>query len=168
MKKKASALLCMMGILGMIFLFSGCGGEEKGPACIDIVRACSAAADKGTFDTWTGYGETLYEDSFSTMYGIQYDMLKDGAILYTQEGGKADEISIMRLKNMEDLSLVKEKLSDRIAERKHLFEGYKPEEVSKLDSAYVIAQDNYVALLIGDQNQKLETQIRTAISQGVE
>lgn len=167
MRKRLSALLCVTLLTGVFCGLSACKASEQGPACVEIAKACSAVAEEGTFDIWASYGEDLYKDSFSNMYGVGYDMLEDGAILYTEEGGKADEISIMKLKKTEDVSLAKDKLEERIAERKHLFEGYKPEEVSKLEGAYVFAQGNYAVLLISKSNQKFETEIRTMISQGV-
>ena len=160
-------LFCVTALIGALCGLSACKATGQGPDCADLVKACSAVADEGTFDIWASYGEDLYKDSFRNMYGVQYDMLEDGAILYTQEGGKADEISVMKLKKAEDVSLAKEKLSERIGERRHLFEGYKPEEVSKLENAYVFSQGNYVVLLISEKNQKFETEIRTAISEGV-
>ncbi len=165
MKKQALVILCL--IIGCGILTS-CGAGSKEVSCIDIVKACSQIADKGSFDTYTTYGEDLYKDSFDTMYGVQYDMLDDGAVLYTESGGKADEISIMHLKNNADVSIAKRKLEDRISERRNMFANYKPEEVSKLDSAYVIVQGNYVVLIISDDNQKFETEIRKNISKEAE
>ncbi len=149
----------------LVSALAGCGGGAgKGVACLDIVKACSQVAEEGTFDTWASYGEEVYDSSFSTMYGVQYDMLDDGAILYTGEGGLADEISIMRLKDAGDISIAKQKLEERIDERRKTFAGYKPDEMSKLDNAYVMIQGNYVALLISDDNQRFEAEIRRVIS----
>ena len=53
----------------------------------------------------------------------------------------------------------------RIEDRKNQFSGYKPEEVYKLDNAIVMVQGRYVALIIGEDPQMLESGIREAISQ---
>lgn len=165
MKKRVFVLLCVVFLVGTL---SGCSNQDVGASCNEIVKACSDVAEEGSFDIWVSYGEDLYEESFSGMYGVQYDMLQDGAILYTEEGGKADEISIMRLKKADDVSIAKSKLEDRITQRRKVFEGYKPEEVSKLDQAYVMVQGNYVALIISEDSQKFETEIRKMISEGAE
>lgn len=167
MRKRLSVFLCLLlGLSLTSGLLSGCGSAHTGAACLDIVKGCASVAEAGSFDTWASYGEALYDDSFSTMYGVQYDMLDDGAILYTGEGGLADEISVMHLKESGDVSIAKSKLEDRIIQRRKTFVGYKPEEVSKLDNAYVMVQGNYVALLISDDNTRFETEIRRIISEG--
>ena len=165
MKRQVLTILCLIIACGIL---TSCGGGNKETACIDIVKACSKIADKDSFDTYTVYGEDLYKNSFDTMYGVQYDMLDDGAVLYTESGGKADEISIMHLKSNADVSIAKRKLEERISERRNMFANYKPEEVSKLDNAYVAVQGSYVALIISDDNQRFETEIRKNISKGEE
>ena len=157
-------LLCLLALLGA--LLTGCGSGNNDAACIDIVKGCSEIASEGTFDTWAGYGEEIYDDSFDSMYGVQYDMIDDGAICYTEAGGVADEITVLHLKNQEDISIAKEKLSDRVATRRNAFAGYKPEEVSKIDNSRIIVQGNFVILLISDDNDAMETEIRRIISEG--
>ncbi|MEE0515000.1 MAG: DUF4358 domain-containing protein [Emergencia sp.] len=166
MKKRVLVFLCAALLMLSAGTLTGCGKDTSAVSCLDIVKACSETADDGTFDIWTSYGETLYEESFDTMYGVQYDMLADGAVLYTEKGGKADEISIMRLSDSNDVSLAKEKLQQRIEERRKVFAGYKPEEIAKLDNASVIVQGDYAALIIAEDTQKFETEIRRVISEG--
>ncbi|MCI8608381.1 MAG: DUF4358 domain-containing protein [Firmicutes bacterium] len=168
MKQKKSIfiilLLCMLLLQGI--LMTGCDSKNNDAACIDIVKACSNIAKNGSFDTYAGYGEEIYDDSFDGMYGVQYDMINDGAICYTASGGGADEISVLHLKEQGDISLAKQKMEDRIATRRNTFEGYMPEEVSKIDEARVIVQGNFIVLLISDDNDAMETEIRRIISEG--
>ena len=163
MKKRVLVFLCAALLMLSAGTLTGCGKDTSAVSCLDIVKACSETADDGTFDIWTSYGETLYEESFDTMYGVQYDMLADGAVLYTEKGG---EMSIMRLSDSNDVSLAKEKLQQRIEERRKVFAGYKPEEIAKLDNASVIVQGDYAALIIAEDTQKFETEIRRVISEG--
>ena len=72
------------------------------------------------------------------------------------------------MKENGDVQVAKQKLQDRIEERRGAFAGYKPEEVYKLDNASVIVQGNYAALIISDDNEGFEAEIRRVISQGVE
>lgn len=157
-------LLLMLILLGT--LATGCGGGSDDVACIDIVKGCSEIAKEGTFDTWVGYGEELYDDSVESMYGIQPDMIDDGAICYTGAGGVADEISVLHLKDQNDLSIVKTKLGERVEMRRNTFEGYEPKEVEKIDDSRIIVQGNFVILLITDDNDAMETEIRRIISEG--
>ena len=109
-------------------------------------------------------GDDEYKDNFEFLYGITWDMIDDGGILYTESGGLADEISIVHLKDQGDISLAKEKFSDRLSDRKNTFSGYKPEEVYKLDNARIIVQGNYVALVIAEDSGAMETMIRDAVT----
>ena len=91
-------------------------------------------------------------------------MIDDGAVLQTSSGGTADEVSVLLLKKSEDVSIAKQKLEDRITERRNEFSGYKPEEVYKLDNARVVVQGNYAALIICDDADTIEAALRGAIS----
>lgn len=147
-------------------LLSGCGGSgtQAQVKCVDIVKACSKAADDGTLDEWYSYGEDAYDDSFDTLYGVQFDMIDDGAVLQTASGGVADEVSVLHLKKSEDVSIARQKLEARVTERRNQFNGYKPEEVYKLDNARVVVQGNYAALIVSDDADTIEAALRGAIS----
>lgn len=151
----SALLICMM---------AGCGSGNDGAACADILNSVKESQTDG-FDTLYTYDDRKYQDSFNFMYGITWDMIDDGGILYTSGGGLADEISLVHLKKDEDVSIAKDKMMARIEDRKNQFSGYKPEEVYKLDNAIVMVQGRYVALIIGEDPQMLESGIREAISQ---
>ena len=92
-------LVLLAAVLAMGML-TGCGGtNDQGQVkCVDIVKACKEAASEGTLDEWYSYGEELYDDSFDSLYGVQFDMIDDGAVLQTSSGGTADEVSVLHLK----------------------------------------------------------------------
>lgn len=167
-KTGKTALALLVVIVG-IGIFCACGNSStENVKCLDIVKACKNAASEGTLDEWYSYGEDLYDDSFDNLYGVQFDMIDDGAVLQTSSGGVADEVSVMHLKKSEDVSIAKNKLEDRITERRQEFSGYKPEEVYKLDNARVVVQGNYVALIVSDDADQVEAALRDTISKGVE
>ena len=167
-KTGKTALVLLAAIVG-ISMFCACGDSgTENVKCLDIVKACKDAASEGTLDEWYSYGEDLYDDSFDNLYGVQFDMIDDGAVLQTSSGGVADEVSVMHMKKSEDVSIAKSKLEDRITERRQEFSGYKPEEVYKLDNARVVVQGNYVALIVSDDADQVEAALRNAISKGVE
>lgn len=51
-----------------------------------------------------------------------------------------------------------------MTERRNQFNGYKPEEVYKLDNARVVVQGNYAALIVSDDADTIEAALRGAIS----
>ena len=158
-------LIVFFIMFAMLFcLFTGCGSGKTGASCADILNSVKENAESG-FDTVYTYADEKYQDNFNFMYGIMWDMIDDGGILYTDGGGLADEVSIFHLKEQSDISIAKEKLNDRIAERRNQFAGYKPEEVYKLDNAVIMVQGNYVALIIAEDPAMIEASIRGAISE---
>ena len=168
-RKTGKTALVLLAVIVGISMFCACGDSgTENVKCLDIVKACKDAASEGTLDEWYSYGEDLYDDSFDNLYGVQFDMINDGAVLQTSSGGVADEVSVMHLKKSEDVSIAKSKLEDRITERRQEFSGYKPEEVYKLDNARVVVQGNYVALIVSDDADQVEAALRNAISKGVE
>ena len=163
-KKMATALVLVIVTALAAMAMSGCSSENSKASCRDILDGCKKIAPEGSFDTLVSYGEELYDDSFDNLYGIQFKDISDGAILYTESGGLADEISIVCMKENGDVQVAKQKLQ----ERRNTFAGYKPEEVYKLDNASVIVQGNYAALIISDDNEGFEAEIRRIISEGAE
>lgn len=123
---------------------------------------------RGLWMNGTAMGKICMMTALTTLYGVQFDMIDDGAVLQTSSGGVADEVSVMHMKKSEDVSIAKSKLEDRITERRQEFSGYKPEEVYKLDNARVVVQGNYVALIVSDDADQVEAALRNAISKGVE
>ena len=165
-KKMATALVLVIVTALAAMAMSGCSSENSKASCRDLPDGCKKIAPEGSFDTLVSYGEELYDDSFDNLYGIQFKDISDGAILYTESGGLADEISILYMKENSDVQVAKQKLQERIEERRNTFAGYKPEEVYKLDNASVIVQGNYAALIISDDNEGFEAEIRRIISEG--
>lgn len=167
-KKTVKALVIVVMLTAFFVVMTGCGTDSSGARCRDILDGCKKIAPEGSFDTLVSYGEDLYEDSFDNLYGIQFKDISDGAILYTESGGLADEISIVCMKDNSDVQVARQKLQERIEARRNTFAGYKPEEVYKLDNASVIVQGNYAALIISDDNDSFEAEIRRIISEGAE
>lgn len=167
-KKTITALVIIVMLAASFITMTGCSSESSGASCRDILNGCKKIAPEGSFDTMVCYGEDLYEDSFDNLYGIQFKDISDGAILYTESGGLADEISIVCMKDNSDVQVARQKLQERIESRRNTFAGYKPEEVYKLDNASVIVQGNYAAIIISDDNDGFEAEIRRIISEGAE
>ena len=94
-------------IVMTLSLLAGCGGgSNSGPSCKDILETVKKGTEDG-FDTMYTMGDDEYKDNFEFLYGITWDMIDDGGILYTESGGLADEISIVHLKDQGDISLAR-------------------------------------------------------------
>lgn len=148
----------------LITALTGCGmkGTESGPACKDVLNSVKEETDYG-FDTVYGWGDKIYDSSYENLYAISKDLVDDGAIMYKTESGYADEISLLHIKRSSDVDLAKEKLQQRIEDRKNVFSGYKSEEVSKLDNAIVFVNKNYVCLIIAEDPDMVKATVNNTI-----
>ena len=166
MKKRVLVFLCAALLMLSAGTLTGCGKDTSAVSCLDIVKACSETADDGTFDIWTSYGETLYEESFDTMYGVNMICWQTVRFSIPKKAAKPTRFPLCVFLTAMMCRLQKKKCGERIEERRKVFAGYKPEEIAKLDNASVIVQGDYAALIIAEDTQKFETEIRRVISEG--
>lgn len=102
-------------------------------------------------------GEDKFDSNAAKFYGTELENIEDGGILYNTEGVNADEVSAVRFKEGTDgQALLKKRLDDRTA----TFKDYRPEEVGKLESAKLFSAGGYDVLIISDDADKIESQLR--------
>ncbi len=157
------SLICLILFALVLCLMTGCGTQESSdPGCADILNSFKEMTEDG-FDTVYVAGDSEYEDNYENMYAIKRDLIDDGGIIYTAEGGLADEVSLFHLKDSGDVKLAKEKLESRLETRRNQFNGYKPEEVYKIDNAVIMVKGNFVALVISSDPPMTESLLKQAI-----
>lgn len=156
---------CLVASLIAVLLFSGCG-ESTGATAKDIYSGIEAEVKLENVDTTVSTGDMVYEDSFKDLYGLSMDEIDNGVISYSETGGLADEISIIKVKDEGDVNRLKSAMNDRIERRKQVFQGYKPEEMKKIDSARVMVYKEFVALIISEQAEEIELAIKAVINKG--
>ena len=165
MRKRGVVILAAALLTGIIA--GGCGGNSGKPAettaiSQDESRAgteqsvkCSEIIDKilkeipGNCNSKVAYGEDKYEKNFKHLYKTDMENVADGAFAYASEA-YADEITVICFNDSKTAASFEEKLTDRIERRKKDFNGYKPEEVKKLDKAEVYMDGNYAVMAVCD------------------
>lgn len=164
--RKKRFLALAAAVLTVITVLAGCSGKNSGdvkqtpeetkPAvgCNEIIDRILEQVDDTHNDARTSYGEELYSDYFETLYNADIDDISDGAFAYAS-ASYADEITVVRMKSDEDTEEFREKLESRIERRKQDFNGYKPEEVKKLESAQTAVSGNYVIMAVGERAQDI-------------
>lgn len=162
MRKVFKGIAMCLAIVLLISMMTACGESQDTPARDVLNQVINDFPEE--FNTVASYGESLYDDSFNSMYGVDYKMINDGAICYLEEGNSASEVSIIHLKKAEDVNIAKSKLEDRVATRRNTFAGYFPEEVSKIDNYSIMVQGNFVCLIIAEDPMMVEASIRSGIS----
>lgn len=146
-----------------VFL-SGCGASDAPqrdePAVTASVQEIAAAVvnsqenlPKMTMLTWGEEELSLYLEGY---YGLGEALVEDGVICYA-DGVEASEIAILRLQDTSDVGAVGENLSDYITGRAQSFVGYVPEQATLAYKGQVIANGNYIAMLICDDTDAAKT-----------
>ena len=91
---------------------------------------------------------------------VEHLTFNQGCLLYTSiymadyATGNADEIAMFQVKESDQVTVVKSLINDRIKDLKVRYEDYKPEEMTKLDSAVVEEKGNYIFVVISPDNEK--------------
>ena len=140
------------GLLALCLLLSACGGEPaEEERTMDwtvqqMAEAILACQDAPPEMTALLPGDELYETYLTVSYGLAEEDVADGAIL-AAGGASAQEIAVLRLTEEADGVAVAETLEMYLVNRTGSFTGYLPEEAALLESAEVVSQGDYVALL---------------------
>lgn len=125
------------------------GEAQEFKACGEIVDEILKKVTDTHNNTRTVYGEDTYDQYFDYLYKSDLDKIDDGAFAYASEA-YADEITVVHFKDESDAAAFKNKLSDRIERRMQDFNGYKPEEVKKLEHAQIYVEGRYAVMAVAD------------------
>lgn len=98
-------------------------------------------------------GDSKAEHIFAVLSDIEYDRIEDFTYLRAKEDNNlAEEIAVIRVKDKNDLAIVKKGLEERVTHRKDYFVQYnKPDEVTKVENAVITVKGNYAVMIIGNQ-----------------
>ena len=154
-------------ISAAVLLLGGCGanGSEIAESSAEVQSAAAVDAaqlldgiNEEKLDGKLFSGEEKFDSNAAKFYGT--DSIEDGGILYNTEGCYADEVSAVRFSEGTDgAALLKTRLEDRTA----TFRDYRPEELDKLKKARVISVGGYDILIISDNADGIEKQLRESL-----
>lgn len=133
---------------------SSASAEEVSLTAEEYINKALEIKPNSLLDATTAKGDTSeygFDNFCIKLYnGLDPEELEDGAISYASSGGNADEISVLKAKDPSKQNELTKKLEERIQVRHHDFEGYKPEELDKIDKAEVFEAGGYSILIIAD------------------
>ena len=136
------------------------GSTEFDMSAEEYLKAALEKAPDSLLDETTAKGDTSsygFDTFCAKLYGgLSADELSDGAISYASSGGNADEVSLLKAADDEKQSELTARLKDRLDMRRHDFEGYKPEELPKIDKARVFECNGFCVLVIADNAEDIE------------
>lgn len=144
MKKFIAAIMLIP-----VLLFTACHAEEtKQVKPADVTAAVLAevniasAVEKG-------------KDSIADFYGkMDVSAVKDASFYICGSGAYPDEIAVFQMNSSADAETAKAAVQSRLDERIEQFKTYTPDEMYKLDGAFLIVKGNYVILLACADNDK--------------
>lgn len=147
------ALIVIVGV-GIIFL-----NKNNKNIQINTKDLASKIIEAGVFE------DELVEVN-SEMIMSDYNFTADEVeefVSYQGSGATSEEIVILKVKEKSNLNNIKNKIEDRLEERKEAFESYLPEEVGKIDNKVFRVEGNYVILCISNDTNKVNTLINDYI-----
>lgn len=103
-----------------------------------------------------------WQGTYKFLTDASADEVEEFSYVYSKEA-TADEIMIVKLKSESAANELEKKLSDRIDKRKKDFEGYAPEQVSRLDDAKISKCGVYVAFIVCDNASEVATKLKEIV-----
>lgn len=138
------ALLGMLLSLGLLCLFLGgqlSQGKESAAPFEAVCAAVESAADMSALQP--GDNQMIRR-----LYGLQPADYAGAALWYPVTNMGAEEILVIKLRDMSQQEAVLAAMERRIASQIAVFEGYGPAQVALLESAVTDVQGNYLLLAV--------------------
>ena len=134
----------------------------------ELLKKALEAAPDSLLDTTTAKGDTSnygFDNFCKKLYmGTRLEDVEDGAISYASTGGNADEVSVLKAADPDKQSELTKMLEQRLDMRHHDFEGYKPEELPKIEKAKVFEAGGFSILVIADNADEIEKAFESAVN----
>ena len=156
-------LLCLILVVVAISL-CGCSNKDtnegissavvKEISCQELLDKVLEKAEGLNTDSTLYYDAENYADFFEYLYNTSPDRAADGAYAYASSA-VADEVTIILASETDDVDVIKGHLEERIERRMQDFNGYKPEEVEKLENAVVDTYGRYVFMAVSENSQDI-------------
>lgn len=147
MKKYYMALLAVLALV-----FCGCQKSETSStvSMYDLCQKMEAADSSLPEMLYASSAEENAEDLFTNISDLDYGKVESFFVSYAKEGGKADEIAVIAVKNANDAEAAKKSLEAHRENRRKLLDQYEPKEVSRINDGIIFTSGQYVVLVITD------------------
>lgn len=104
------------------------------------------------------------EDLFSYLSDLEYSKVESYFLAYSSEG-LADEVAVIRCKNVSDVEKAVATLKSHVEARVSLYTSYQPDQVDRARSAMVFREGNYAVLIISENQKEIKTAFLDAIGE---
>ncbi|MGE7926687.1 DUF4358 domain-containing protein [Lysinibacillus xylanilyticus] len=135
-----------------LVVLSGCSGKQEtpdNPSAIEIGEQIKHTTNLKEMKV----GDTK---KLQKLYNINADEV-ESFVLYTAPTNiKADEIAVIKVKDMKNVDNIKEKISNRIEKKSKSFKDYLPEEYFLIEKHVLKTKDYYILLAISKDSDDIE------------
>jgi len=101
-------------------------------------------------------------DTLGRLYGLDASQVEDFALYTAPSNIRAEEILVLKLKDVQDMDEVRAKIQERIAKRADSFRDYLPEQYALIENHCLMTAGNYVFLAIVEDVAAAEEAFRNA------
>lgn len=133
-------------------VLSGCSGKQ-------VTQGNPSAIEIGEQIGHTTNLEEMKErdnNKLQKLYNINIDEV-ESFVLYTAPTNiKADEIAVIKVKDIKNVDNMKEKILNRIEKKSKSFKDYLPEEYFLIEKHVLKTKDNYILLAISKDSDEIE------------
>ncbi len=166
--KKLKKVFVLAGVMMLAIAgFAGCGGEvQPDPDENPYTKTIDAAElAEYLFENITFYDELNQVDKEIAfeLYGIEPNTALEGTV-YMSTGATAEEIAVFTVSGEEAALLVSAAYEARIEDQKRGFENYVPEEIPKLENAFIVQIDSAVVMIVCNDVEEAETAVNSYIA----
>lgn len=135
----------------VLLLLCGCGtggtGSRETISMYDLAQKMEAAESSLPEMRYASSTDGNAKEQFTHISDMDYDKVDSYFVSYSKEG-KADEITVIAVKNPEDVSEAKDSLLRHRQSRIKLLQQYEPKEVKRMEDGVVFTKGQYAVLLI--------------------
>lgn len=158
--------LRVMIVAVILVLLCGCGtGSSAGTDTVsmyDLAQKMEAAESSLPEMLYASSADGNAKEQFTHISDMEYDKVDSYFVSYSKEG-KADEITVIAVKDPADVSEAKESLVRHRQSRIKLLNQYEPKEVKRMEDGLIFTKGQYAVLLICDHPDAVRKAFEDAV-----
>ena len=170
MKKRLLSLLAVCLLAVFLTACSGSGTITSNTVNMEQLQKAMLAADPTLANDITSItsntGDTSEaKNNFSYFSTLDYEKVESYLLSYSSSG-TADEIAVIAVKDIADVSEAASTLRSHVDDRLKLFQQYGPNQASRVEKAEIFTKDQYAVLIICEDSGAVKTAFEDFLSSG--
>lgn len=152
---QAIVLVCIVLFVGQFLI-----QPQDSPAAFDTVLAATTEGED-----LSGLSEADNND-IKRYLGLNPSQFEQIAYYKNKDAMQATEFVVVKFADHSQASTFEAAVEARIASQKNIYDGYLPDEASRMTSAVVYTRANYGIYAVGDNNQAMLARFQTCLESG--